>query len=140
MTYKQYLHSEHWRLLRGAKLQIAPMCELCEDRHDLEVRHKIYRASWFDTKIMDLQVLCHDCHILQHAKEWEKIEKPVSPSPVPAKPKEMNLAGRIAALKKSIARKPGSKMAKRKQRRLENLLRVSGYSQSPAVAARTRER
>ena len=118
MVYQQYLRTEHWRLLRGAKLQIAPMCELCEERNNLEVHHKLYRASWFDTKIMDLQVLCHDCHMLEHAKDWERVETP-KPAPLP-----MKTANRIAALRRAIAKGGGRRAIQKKQRRLDALLRA----------------
>ncbi len=78
MTYKQYLRSEHWQLLRGASLQISPKCTRCKSDRMLEVHHTVYRESWFDTKLSDLLVLCHDCHMLEHAKAWERLpEKPV---------------------------------------------------------------
>lgn len=71
MEYRQYLRSEHWRNLRGAKLQLNPRCQHCQSKAELEVHHTFYRPSWFDTKIADLKTLCHDCHIEEHAKEWE---------------------------------------------------------------------
>jgi len=76
MVYRQYLRSEHWLLLRGAKLQISPRCEHCNSKEQLEVHHLFYRSSWFDSQIHDLKTLCHDCHMLEHAKDWERIEQP----------------------------------------------------------------
>lgn len=125
MTYKDYLRTDHWQLLRGAKLQIAPMCELCESRESLEVHHKLYRASWFDTQIRDLQVLCHDCHIMEHAKGWERLSVP---APARSTPKQMSLGRRISALEKAIARNPSARKTGKRQRRLE-VLRALANSQ-----------
>jgi hypothetical protein len=72
MDYRQYLQSEHWQNLRGAKLQLNPRCECCRTKSELEVHHTFYRPSWFDTKIADLKTLCHDCHIEEHSKEWKR--------------------------------------------------------------------
>jgi hypothetical protein len=73
--YQQYLKSEHWRILRGAKLQVCPTCEVCGSKEEIEVHHKIYRDSWFDSRLQDLKTVCHYHHICEHVpglKEGEK--------------------------------------------------------------------
>lgn len=84
MTYKEYLLSEHWRLLRGAKLQISSRCEICKSREELEVHHKVRRGSWYNSKIQDLQTLCHHHHMMEHAKGWEELPDHQKPKPPPA--------------------------------------------------------
>jgi hypothetical protein len=74
MKYKDYLRSEHWKLIRGAKLQVHPVCQRCESKTEIEVHHKVYRDSWYDTKICDLETLCHHCHTLHHAKQYARKE------------------------------------------------------------------
>lgn len=83
MDYQTYLRSEHWRLLRGAKLQISPRCEECKEKTELEVHHRFYRPDWHDSKLTDLKTLCHGCHISEHAKDWERLPKHLRPLPAP---------------------------------------------------------
>lgn len=71
-AYKTYLKSEHWSLLRGAKLQIVPHCERCGGKSEIEVHHKVYRNRWADSKIGDLETMCHHCHTTHHAVEIAK--------------------------------------------------------------------
>lgn len=80
MNYSQYLRSEHWRGLRGVKLQLAPRCERCKSKEEIEVHHLVYRASWFDARLTDLETLCRTCHLAEHAKAWKRI-KPADPLP-----------------------------------------------------------
>ena len=120
MNYAEYLKTEHWQLLRGAKLQLAPKCEECGAKHELEVHHRFYRPNWFDAKLADLKTLCHHCHIMEHAKDWEKRPAP----PAPKNPLET--ARRIAALQRWLNRIPAhrknSKSVQRKRARLAKLL------------------
>src|SRR5580698_7137472 len=75
MKYADYLRSEHWRLLRGAKLQISPVCEACGTREEIEVHHKLYRDTWFETKLKDLKTLCHYHHVCEHVHGASEAEK-----------------------------------------------------------------
>ena len=66
--YAEYLKSDHWQQLRLAKLnQSGWKCEQCGETHPLDVHHKTYRKSWFDTELFELQVLCKECHKEAHA-------------------------------------------------------------------------
>jgi 5-methylcytosine-specific restriction endonuclease McrA len=67
MKYAVYLRSDHWRELRALKLEENPVCERCGAKQDLEVHHRIYRKTWYNTRLSDLQTLCHDCHTRHHA-------------------------------------------------------------------------
>lgn len=66
MEYSDYLKTEHWKLISGAKRQINPRCQRCRSKEELEVHHKFYRSNWYDTKIQDLETLCHGCHVTHH--------------------------------------------------------------------------
>jgi hypothetical protein len=127
--YQLYLRSEHWQLLRGAKLQVSPKCERCDSKQEIEVHHKLYRASWYDARLGDLQTLCHHCHIMEHAKEWEVMPQPVVAAPVPEKkePVVISREASIAALRRAIGRaerrkKPPLARIERNKRRLAQLL------------------
>ena len=133
MNYKEYLKTEHWQLLRGAKLQMSSKCENCGSRHELEVHHKFYRASWFDAKISDLKTLCHGCHINEHAKTWERLPKTQS-CVTPAKPKiliavEQRIAGITRWICRAERRRPMTprleKQIAKRRSRLEKLIRAS---------------
>ena len=91
MNYNEYLRTEHWRLLRGAKLQMAPKCERCGAKEEIEVHHKRYRESWYASKVCDLETLCHGCHTLHHAvgndigmkNKLRKLQEKEKEKPVP---------------------------------------------------------
>ena len=117
MSYREYMQSEHWRLLRGAKLQLSPRCERCKAKTDLEVHHVIYRANLCDGQLLDLQTLCHDCHMAEHAKAW--------PRKTPLLPVEK----RIAAITRKIER---LKRLKQTPRRIAKIARSQARLQKLA--------
>lgn len=62
-----YLQSEHWHNLRISKLaSVNARCNICGHR-DLsnDVHHIVYRKL-FDVELLDLVVLCRDCHQKVH--------------------------------------------------------------------------
>lgn len=66
MDYTEYLHSEHWRKLRRAKLeQCNYKCEKCDSRVLLEIHHKRYK-NLFNCNIWDLECLCKYHHLKKH--------------------------------------------------------------------------
>lgn len=62
-----YLHSEHWKSLRGRKLESQPGCEHCgskaRDVHHVNYRHVL------NVKLGDLLSLCRPCHEEIHRVE-----------------------------------------------------------------------
>lgn len=146
MTYQEYLKSEHWKLLRGAKLQTSPRCERCAAKTELEVHHRIYRQSWFDARVQDLQTLCHHCHTTHHAtggdhgkmEQLRRLEAAAKPNllsgraqptrPVVIRaPATIAAQKRITALQRMISRAErkgitGGKWIEKKRRRLSKLL------------------
>lgn len=63
----KYLKSEHWGNLRIAKLaSVDAKCKRCEKR-DLhnDVHHLRYKKL-YDVELIDLVVLCRECHTLVH--------------------------------------------------------------------------
>ena len=67
--YQNYLKSDHWQNLRKAKLKEAGyVCQRCGAKDCmLQVHHKVYRKSWLDTELFELEVLCDPCHDKEHA-------------------------------------------------------------------------
>ena len=101
------MQSEHWRLLRGAKLQLSPRCERCKGKEELEVHHVVYRANLFDGELSDLKTLCHGCHMEEHAKEWAPHGIPQEFSERRRKGKEVTRAAiKAARLAMFAARQP----------------------------------
>lgn len=67
--YQDYLQSDHWRDLRGAKLLEAGFrCQKCGKKSQLQVHHKTYERVSRE-KLSDLEVLCDPCHFDLHSKE-----------------------------------------------------------------------
>ena len=64
--YSKFLRSNFWRSLSSQKRQLVGSCERCGSREVLQAHHKIYRGSWFDTRLEDLEVLCRRCHRKHH--------------------------------------------------------------------------
>ena len=87
--YIKMINSNKWKLLRAKKLQSNPVCEMCEanNRSTLatEVHHTVpvesvshelgMRQQMFDYN--NLQSLCHDCHINEHARRKSHSRKEV---------------------------------------------------------------
>lgn len=65
-NYADFLRSGFWGDVRYRKLELNPRCQRCNSTRDLQVHHKFYRKSWYDTEIEDLETLCHDCHKKEH--------------------------------------------------------------------------
>lgn len=67
--YLQYLRSQHWRDLRLRALRRDGFkCCKCPCKEHLQVHHVVYRRTWFETRLDDLQTLCEACHSREHGK------------------------------------------------------------------------
>lgn len=67
--YLQYLRSQHWRDLRLRALRRDGFkCCKCPCKVHLQVHHVVYRRTWFETRLEDLQTLCEFCHSGEHGK------------------------------------------------------------------------
>lgn len=66
MNYTQYLKSDHWIDLRGAKmLEANGMCKKCKCKSSLQVHHLTYERKGYE-RLSDLMVLCERCHEKAH--------------------------------------------------------------------------
>ena len=63
----EYLQSAHWHDVRANKLaEVGYYCEQCGQRDSiLDVHHLDYERLGFELS-SDLEVLCRECHQLQH--------------------------------------------------------------------------
>lgn len=76
--YELFLLNDRWwhqlslkcRWLAGYK------CERCGKEGDLIAHHKVYRETWWDTRLEDLECLCRDCHKVAHGAV---VVKPIEP-------------------------------------------------------------
>lgn len=67
MTYLEYLQTNHWKRLRRVKLEQAGYaCQRCDSTYFLQVHHRVYRKSWFDSIPEDLEAVCGYCHKKEH--------------------------------------------------------------------------
>jgi len=67
MTYREYLQTEHWQLLRHAVFERdGRRCTLCKTERQVQVHHWRYRATFFESVEADLFPLCNYCHSLVH--------------------------------------------------------------------------
>jgi hypothetical protein len=68
-AYAEYLQSEHWKVLKRKRLEIASYrCEVCGSPHMLHVHHLRYK-NLYDVLPSDLQVLCDYHHSKAHGIE-----------------------------------------------------------------------
>lgn len=64
--YAEYLKSEHWKVLRRKRLEIAGYkCEKCGTPYALQVHHLRYKKI-YDVTPEDLRVECSVCHAKEH--------------------------------------------------------------------------
>jgi hypothetical protein len=69
MTYKEYLKTTEWAVLRRIKLQEANhRCQVCNGDGELHVHHRTYERIRMEL-LTDLIVLCADCHRLFHFRD-----------------------------------------------------------------------
>lgn len=66
LSYREYLDSPEWGLIREAKLAVQPWCELCASTGDLQVHHNIYPKHRGGESLPMLTVLCDLCHTVFH--------------------------------------------------------------------------
>lgn len=64
-AYRAYLLTDHWKELRGEKLRLCPMCEVCGMNEATEAHHLVYR-DLYDCTIKDLVSACFPCHKRVH--------------------------------------------------------------------------
>lgn len=68
VDYYQYLQSPEWARLRELKLKQADgRCQLCNSNKALHVHHRTYERLGRE-RLVDLTVLCADCHAKFHDK------------------------------------------------------------------------
>ncbi len=73
--YKEYLNSEHWKIIREARLKIDNNeCKFCGSKNDLHVHHLTYKNKG-NEKMYDLITLCKKCHLKLHEVIEENIPK-----------------------------------------------------------------
>ena len=63
----EYLKSEHWQSLKGAKLATQSFCSHCRATQNLDVHHRRYKAV-YNVTLSDLEVLCRACHRAEHER------------------------------------------------------------------------
>lgn len=69
IDYRSYMISSHWSEVRLHVLRFfAYRCESCGRSESLHVHHKTYERIG-NERIRDLQVLCQDCHAVEHEKQ-----------------------------------------------------------------------
>jgi len=67
-AYQHYLRSRDWAGTRALAIHRADgMCQVCGERHHLEVHHKSYQRLGNEER-GDLIVLCGSCHAKVHEK------------------------------------------------------------------------
>lgn len=66
MPYKDYLQTPEWQEKRRRKLdEVRNACQVCASNKHLHVHHRTY-ANRGHEELIDLLVLCGDCHKLFH--------------------------------------------------------------------------
>lgn len=58
------VYNSHWRKIRAAKLNVNPLCELCQQQGRVEVATDVHHLDGNPENMSDnnLQSLCHSCH------------------------------------------------------------------------------
>lgn len=78
MTYKEYLFSEKWSVIKAAVLKKYGTCTVCGESEQLEVHHKTYK-NIFNEKLEDLTLLCKYHHMVAHGLVKTKSKKKTVP-------------------------------------------------------------
>lgn len=75
--YQEFLKSEFWRNLSyECRDKVGFICQKCfKPNRPVHAHHKLYRVSWYATKLEDLICLCSDCHDLEHGIKQPEPQK-----------------------------------------------------------------
>lgn len=66
VNYHDYINSAAWKKKRQLALKIhGDKCKICGTGRRLQVHHKTYKRLGRE-RISDLQILCFDCHAMEH--------------------------------------------------------------------------
>lgn len=65
-AYREFLKTDFWKDMSAMKRRIVKRCERCPTTKTLQCHHRIYRDSWYDTRMEDLEVVCKKCHQEEH--------------------------------------------------------------------------
>lgn len=69
MNEDDYMNiSPVWQRLRRKKLQLNPVCEICQSAFNLQIHHVRYPSIWGEEQLEDLMTLCDRCHSEVHRK------------------------------------------------------------------------
>lgn len=79
--YRIY-NTARWKHLRLKKMMNNPVCEVCQNCLATEVDHIVPFSTGITDKqklrlgfdILNLQSICHDCHLTKHGKKKKNIE------------------------------------------------------------------
>ena len=76
--YTEYLKTGHWQQKREQAIEFwGERCMVCDSQEALNVHHRTYR-NLGNEHILDLVVLCADCHALFHDKLKRESEHSIS--------------------------------------------------------------
>lgn len=68
LPYSEYLKTEYWQKKRQQVIEFwGQRCMVCDSQEGLNVHHRTYR-NLGNEPILDLVVLCSNCHALFHDK------------------------------------------------------------------------
>lgn len=68
LPYSEYLKTECWQKKRQQAIEFwGQRCMVCDSQNALNVHHRTYRRLGNES-VLDLVVLCSDCHALFHNK------------------------------------------------------------------------
>lgn len=89
--YLEFLKTEFWMdMARECKRLAGWRCVRCGSRKGLQAHHRIYRATWLETRLDDLECLCWRCHQARHGFKVAYL--------MSAKAIENNRKGRLKAI------------------------------------------
>lgn len=67
LSYKDYLNTNHWKILRNKVLIRDQRCKICNSMEKLNAHHRSYLNKGNPSKELDdIVLLCKDCHELFH--------------------------------------------------------------------------
>jgi hypothetical protein len=77
-SYRDYLHSDTWRLIRAKVLARTPICEVCSKNFATQVHHSVYnQAVLKGDDLLPLFAVCGGCHFKAEFRNRDK--KKISP-------------------------------------------------------------
>lgn len=124
--YQIFLQCDWWLRLSDWNKRLCGECEQCGRKDHLQSHHTVYRESWFDTRIEDLECLCDGCHERRHKIGTDGIEDTPIPDHAFTKPSPSRVVHDLSTIEGLLNARSAGEITRQRFIQLRQM--VQGYA------------